>query len=70
MWEDFEKDESDKLRTIEKEFLKTFKITKEEYYSELENFDGTLEEFYINCKSKFGIYQQVKSKRGRPPKKK
>ena len=36
--------------------------------SELENFDGTLEEFYIQCKSKFGMYNQIKSKRGRPPK--
>lgn len=68
LWEDFEKDEAEKLRTIEKEFTKTFKISKEEYNSELENFDGTLEEFYIQCKSKFGMYQQVKSKRGRPPK--
>jgi hypothetical protein len=35
LWEDFEKDESDKLRTIEKEFLKTFKITKEDDRTEV-----------------------------------
>jgi len=68
LWEDFEKDEAEKLKAIEKEFTKTFKISKEEYNSELENFDGTLEEFYIQCKSKFGMYNQIKSKRGRPPK--
>ena len=68
LWEDFEKDEAEKLKAIEKEFTKTFKISKEEYNSELENFDGTLEEFYIQCKSKFEMYNQIKSKRGRPPK--
>lgn len=70
LWEDFEKDEAEKLKTIEKEFTKTFKMSKEEYDSELENFDGTLEDFYIQCRSRFGIPQQIKSKRGRPPKNK
>lgn len=70
LWEDFEKDEADKLKTIEREFTKTFKMSKEEYNLELEDFEGTLEELYYQCKSKFEMFNQIKSKRGRPPKNK
>ena len=70
LWEDFEKDEAEKLKAIEKEFVLTLRMSKEDYYSELENFDGTLEEFYDHCKSKFGTYNIPTSmlKRGRPAK--
>lgn len=70
LWEDFEKDETEKLKLILKDFITTFKMTEKQYYSELDGFGGTLEEFYIHCKSKFGAYAQSVSlpKRGRPAK--
>ncbi len=49
LWEDFEKDEANKLDALQIEFTKKFRITKEEYYNEIEKFDGTLEEFYFHC---------------------
>jgi hypothetical protein len=72
LWEDFEKDEAEKLKNIERDFTTTFKMSKEEYYSELDKFGGTLEEFYFHCESKFGTYVQPVSmpKRGRPAKNK
>jgi hypothetical protein len=53
LWEDFEKDENNKLMTIESEFTKKFRITKEEYYKELDGYEGTLEEFYFHCYERF-----------------
>ena len=53
LWEDFEKDENNKLLAIETEFTKKFRITKEEYYNELDGYEGTLEEFYFHCYERF-----------------
>ena len=69
LWEDFIKDESEKLEYIAKQFQKLFFITEKEYDSELETFDGTLEEFYYHCQVLYGKRPQPKSRRGRPPKK-
>jgi hypothetical protein len=51
--EEFEKDESEKLQTIKTSFTKKFGLSEIDYYLELENFDGTLEQFYFHCLSKF-----------------
>jgi hypothetical protein len=69
LFEDFEKDEAEKLKQIQKEFIATFRIDKEKYESEVLEFGGTLEDFYFHCKQKFGAYSTpLKSKRGRKPK--
>jgi hypothetical protein len=44
--DDFERDENERLAELEKSFLKSFHITKEDYRSYLEKFDGTIEELY------------------------
>tara|TARA_R100001509_G_C4875269_1_gene218329 strand:- start:1817 stop:2290 length:474 start_codon:yes stop_codon:yes gene_type:complete len=49
LWEDFDKDEAERLQTIQKSFLKEFRITEEELEKELSEFDGTLEELYHHC---------------------
>lgn len=50
--EDFEKDENEKLLNLETSFLKEFRISKERYYLEIDQFDGTIEEFYFHLKNK------------------
>ena len=46
LMEDFERDEKDKLDNLEKAFLQSFHMTKEDYRSYLEEFEGTIEELY------------------------
>ena len=58
LWEDFEKDEAKKLETIKKQFVKTFKMTAEDYEDQLERIDGTLEDLYYRCESLFGLKQK------------
>ena len=66
LWQDFERDEPQKLQTLKKEFLKEFKMTREEYYDQIEDFSGDLEEFYYRCEQLFD--KKPRSKRGRPKK--
>lgn len=69
LYEDFEKDEAEKLKQIQKEFILTFRMSKENYEQEVIKFDGSLEDFYFYCKQKFGEYAiPLRSKRGRKPK--
>jgi len=69
LYEDFEKDEAEKLKQIQKEFILTFRMSKEDYEQEVIEFDGSLEDFYFHCKQKFGEYAiPLRSKRGRKPK--
>jgi hypothetical protein len=49
LWEDFEKNELENLQELQKLFLREFIMTSEEYDQHIENFDGTIEEFYIYC---------------------
>ena len=60
--DDFNRDEKDRLDGLEKAFLQSFHMTKEDYRSYLEEFEGTIEELYhyisTRCFSK-------SSKRGR-----
>ena len=58
--------ERKKLQTLQKEFLKEFKMTREEYYEQIEFFGGDLEEFYYRCEQLFD--KKPRSKRGRPKK--
>lgn len=66
LWQDFERDEPQKLQTLQKEFLREFKMTREEYYEQIEDFSGDLEEFYYRCEQLFD--KKPRSKRGRPKK--
>ena len=68
LWEDFEKDEAEKLSYIRKEFSKEFRMTEEDYEDEITEFDGSLEELYHHCFVKYGKKIRIKSKRGRPRK--
>lgn len=67
--EDHEKYEKENLEQLQRDFLNTFKMTREDYENELLEFDGTLKQFYIHCQSKyFQFNKTTKSRRGRPPK--
>ena len=69
LYEDFEKDEAEKLKQIQKEFILTFRMSKEDYEQEVIEFDGSLEDFYFHCRQIFGEYAiPLRSKRGRKPK--
>lgn len=46
LYEDFIKDENEKLEIIKRNVCKVFGLTEEEYYTKVENFDGTLSEFW------------------------
>lgn len=67
LWDDFEKDENEKLKILEEGFQKEFNISKEDYYKEISEFGGDLKEFYIHCDKKYG--KSIKTeRRGRPKK--
>ena len=70
LMEDFEKDESSRLDTLQKGFLREFVMTREEYEEHITNFDGTTEEFYMYCLKTFDRSGKSAEKRGRPPKQK
>jgi len=69
LWEDFIKDEAEKLEYIAKQFQKLFFITEKEYQKEIEEFDGTLEEFYYHIEVLFGKRVNIKSLRKKAIKK-
>jgi len=54
LWEDFEKDEAEKLKMIRKLFSKEFRMTLEDYDDVILEFEGTLQQFYNYCEIKFG----------------
>ena len=68
LYDDFEKDETEKLATLRKEFSKEFRMTKEDYDNEILEFGGTLLQLYRHCEIKYGKKIRIKSKRGRPRK--
>jgi hypothetical protein len=67
LMDDFEKDEKQRLSNYVKAITGLFNISKEEVEKKMEDFDGTLEEFYILIRSKYD-YKKFQSKRGRPKK--
>ena len=66
--QDFEKDENDRLKSLQDGFLREFEMTREEYYSHIEKFDGTIEDFYIYCLKTFDKTGKQPERRGRPKK--
>ena len=68
LWDDYEKDETNKLNQIIKEFYLIFKMTKNDVKEEMDEFGHSLERFYIHCENKFGKRNKQLSTRGRPKK--
>jgi hypothetical protein len=68
LWEDFEKDETNKLDYIRKEFSKEFRMTEEDYETEIMEFGGSLEELYHHCTIIYGKKLRSLKQRGRPAK--
>ena len=69
--EDFEKDEADKLKRLEKEFTSNFKITKDQINKEMLEWSGDLISLYYHIEDnyqKLNIPNHGKKKRGRPRK--
>lgn len=68
LWEDYEKDESTKLEEIKKNFVSEFEMTEEDYESEVIEFGGTLEDFYIYIRKTYDTRLSPLKRRGRPKK--
>ena len=68
LYEDFEKDELEKLNYIRKEFTQEFRMTEEDYDNDVIEFDGTLEQFYNYCLKTYTKKLRPLKKRGRPRK--
>ena len=68
LWDDFEKDEREKLIQIEKDFYLKFKMTRKQVREEMGEFGGTLEGFYHYCDKQFGTRREKLQTRGRPRK--
>ena len=69
--EDFEKDEADKLKRLEKEFTSNFKITKDQINKEMLEWSGDLISLYYHIEDnyqKLNIPNYGNKKRGRPRK--
>jgi len=68
--EDHEKYEKENLTQLRKDFLNTFRMTREDYENDVVEVGGTLEEFYNYCEMRYGTFNQSvnKPRRGRPPK--
>ena len=68
--EDHEKYEKENLTQLRKDFLNTFRMTREDYENDVVEVGGTLEEFYNYCEMRYGTFNQPvnKPRRGRPPK--
>ena len=68
LWDDFEKDEKDKMNNLIKDFYYMFKMSRPQIKEELEEFGGTIEDFYHYCDKQFGTRQEKLQTRGRPRK--
>jgi hypothetical protein len=68
LWDDFEKDEKERINGIEKDFQMKFKMSRKKVREEIEEFGGTLEDFYHYCDKQFGTRQEKIPTRGRPRK--
>ena len=68
LWDDFEKDETEKMRLLQKEFYHKFKMSKNQVKEEMEEFGGTLEDYYHYCDKQFGTRQEKLQTRRRPKK--
>jgi hypothetical protein len=68
LWDDFERDEKDKLTSLRKQFSKEFKMTEDDYENEILEFGGSLEELYYHCELIYGKKLRLLKQRGRPSK--
>ena len=68
LWDDFEKDEKERIKGIEKDFYIKFKMSKIQVKEEMEEFGSTLEDFYHYCDKQFGTRREKLATRGRPRK--
>lgn len=68
LWDDFEKEENNRLNQIVKDFYINFKMEKSQVKEEMEEFGNSIEKFYIYCEKKFGKRNKPLSTRGRPKK--
>jgi len=71
--EDHEKYENENLTQLKKDFVKTFRMTEEDFDKDVIEFDGEVKDFYIYCEQKFRKYnipETIKPRRGRPRKNK
>jgi|TARA_B100000424_G_scaffold264053_1_gene252016 hypothetical protein len=68
LWEDHDKDETDKLDSLYKQFQKNFDISRDELNEEINICMGTILDLYYQVEEKFNK-KYVISRRGRPAKK-
>jgi hypothetical protein len=68
LWDDFEKDEKERINGIEKDFYMKFKMSRKQVKEEMGEFGGTLENFYHYCDKEFGTRREKLQTRGRPRK--
>jgi len=72
LYEDYERDEKDKLRELKKCLHQSFKITKQQLEEVMEEFGGTTIELYFHLDNRYKIINQIspllKRRRGRPKK--
>ena len=68
--EDHDKYENDNLKQLQKDFLNTFRMTRDDYQRDVLEVGGTLEEFYNHCEMRYGKHNRPTTapRRGRPPK--
>lgn len=70
--QDFEKDEHERLSALVVEFTKNFRLNTQQVWEEMENFSGSLIDFYYYIDEKYKInftpYPYGARKRGRPKK--
>ena len=67
LWEDYEKDETDRLENLYTHFVKHFNITKEQVVEECLKCSGEIIDLYYIIEDKY--QEQIKvSRRGRPKK--
>lgn len=51
--DDYEKDETERLVLLKKEFINNFHFNEKTLEEELLSFDGTIKDFYIHCNTKY-----------------
>lgn len=72
LYEDYERDEKEKLRELKKCLHQSFKISKEELINVMEEFGGTTLELYFHLDDNYKIINQIspllRKRRGRPKK--
>ena len=68
LWEDYEKDEFDRLESLYKEFVRYFNITRSQVVEECLECRGEIIDLYYIIEEKYPKYNIIASKRGRPKK--